>query len=87
MALFPVAQAKLRQELKNTVLKDHLSGPNRNKPVDTFNAFTYESVDDLKYFVYCFYESLRMEPPTVTSGGIFTEDTEMPNGVIIRKGD
>jgi cytochrome P450 len=55
--------------------------------VDTYKTFTFETVEDLKYFVYCFYESLRMEPPTVTSGGIFTEDTEMPNGITIRKGD
>ena len=64
-----------------------MSGPNKNKPVDTFSTFTYESVEDLKYFVQCFYESLRMEPPTVTSGGIFTEDTTVVNGVTIRKGD
>ena len=28
-----------------------------------------------------------MEPPTVTSGGIYTEDQTFPNGVKIRKGD
>jgi cytochrome P450 family 4 len=87
LSIYPDVKAKLLKEIKQTVLKEHLSGPNKNKPVDTYKAFTFESVEDLKYFIYCFYESLRMEPPTVTSGGIFSEDVQMPNGITIRKGD
>jgi len=37
--------------------------------------------------VSCFYESLRIEPPTVASGGIYTEDQTFPNGVKVKKGD
>jgi cytochrome P450 len=43
-------------------------------------------VEPLRYFGQCFYESLRIETPTVTSGAVFTEDQTLL-GYQIRKGD
>jgi hypothetical protein len=57
------------KEIKGEMLKDQDLG----KAVDTEKVFTYESVEQMRYFVQCFYESLRIEPPSVSSGGIFTE--------------
>jgi cytochrome P450 len=54
--------------------------------VDTRTLCSFEKVEDLRYFINCFYESLRLEPPTVTSGAIFTEPQSIL-GVNIRKGD
>ena len=72
------------KELFETHLKDFV---NDCKPVDTEKVYTFESVESLKYFVNCFYESLRIEPPTVASGGIYTEDQTLSNGLKVKKGD
>lgn len=72
------------KELVETHLKDFVNDP---KPVDTEKVYTFESVENLKYFVNCFYESLRIEPPTVASGGVYTEDQTFPNGLRVKKGD
>lgn len=58
-----------------------------SKPIDTEKVFTYESVEQMRYFVQCFYESLRIEPPSVASGGIFTQAQTIGGKVNIRKGD
>jgi cytochrome P450 len=84
LAMYPDVKNKLMKELIDTHLKDHL---NEAKPVDTERVYTFESVESLKYFVHCFYESLRIEPPTVMSGGIYTEDQTLPNGLKVKKGD
>ena len=38
-------KGKLIQELKETILKNHLAGPNKSKLPDTSALFTYESID------------------------------------------
>jgi cytochrome P450 len=81
---YPDVKKKLMTEIINTHLKDLVNEP---KPVDTEKVYTFQSVENLKYFVNCFYESLRMEPPTVVSGGIYTEDQTFPNGLRVKKGD
>lgn len=86
LALNPKVYCKLMSELKETILKEHLSGVNQAKPVDTKKEFTFESVEPLRYFINCFYEALRIETPTVASGGIFTEPQSIL-GVNIRKND
>ena len=45
LAMNPDVKAKLVTELKETILKEHLSGRNKNKPVDTYSLFTYDSID------------------------------------------
>lgn len=55
-------------------------------PVDTIKAFNLESIEELKYFMQCFNETLRLESPTVTSGGIFTETVQLEQ-YTIKKGD
>jgi cytochrome P450 len=72
------------KELIDTHLKNYINDP---KPIDTEKVYTYESVESLKYFVHCFYESLRIEPPTVASGGIYTQDETLPCGLKVKKGD
>jgi cytochrome P450 len=84
LAMYPEVKQKLMKELIETHLKNFMS---EGKPIDTEKTFTYESVEDLKYFVHCFYESLRIEPPTVMSAGIYTEDQILPNGLKVKKGD
>jgi cytochrome P450 len=84
LAMYPDVKNNLMKELIDTHLKDHI---NEAKPVDTEKVYTFESVESLKYFVHCFYESLRIEPPTVMSGGIYTEDQTLPNGLKVKKGD
>ena len=81
---YPDVKKKLMSEIINTHLKGLVNEP---KPVDTEKVYTFQSVENLKYFVNCFYESLRMEPPTVVSGGIYTEDQTFPNGLRVKKGD
>jgi len=67
LALCPEVKTKLIRELKETVLKEHMNGAEKEKPVNTHKAFTFESIDSLRYFTYCFYESLRIESPTLIS--------------------
>jgi cytochrome P450 len=71
LGMNPDVNRKLMKELIDTHLRDFV---NDSKPVDTENVYTFESIENLKYFVNCFYESLRIEPPTVASGGVYTED-------------
>jgi cytochrome P450 len=85
LAMYPEVKQKLMKELIDTHLKNFVN--EGSKPVDTEKVYTFESVESLKYFVHCFYESLRMEPPTVASGGIYTEDQTLPNGLRVKKGD
>jgi cytochrome P450 len=78
--IYPQAYNKLMKELKDTVFP-------AEKPIDTRAALTIESIEQLRYFSYCFYESLRLEAPTVGSMGIFNEDNQSVLGVTLRKGD
>ena len=83
LAMNPEVHSKLMKEIKSEILK----GEDLNQPIDTNKVFTYETVDNLRYFVQCFYESLRIEPPSVSSGGIFTEPANIAGKVHMRKGD
>ncbi len=84
LGIYTEAKTKLMNELIETHLKDFV---NDTKPVDTEKVYTFKSVENLRYFTNCFYESLRMEPPTVTSSGVYTEDQTLPNGLRVKKGD
>lgn len=83
LALNPEVHTKLMKEIKGEMLK----GLDLSKPVDTEKVFTYDSVEQMRYFVQCFYESLRIEPPSVSSGAIFTEAQTIGGKVNMRKGD
>lgn len=76
---------KLMQEIKSIVKLTH-SEDELKMPIDTKKAFTFETIEEMKYFICCFYESLRLEPPTVTSGVSASENTEL-EGYKIKKGD
>jgi len=84
LGMNPDVNQKLMKELIETHLKDFIDD---SKPIDTEKVYTFESVENLKYFVNCFYESLRIEPPTVASGGVYTEDQTFPSGLKVKKGD
>ena len=83
LAMYPEVKQKLMKELIDTHLKNYIDDA---KPVDTEKVYTFESVESLKYFVHCFYESLRIESPTVASGGVYTEDQTLPSGLRVKKG-
>ncbi|TNV80196.1 hypothetical protein FGO68_gene6044 [Halteria grandinella] len=81
----PKVYSTLMGELRETVFCEALkNGGSRIE--DPIASLSIESVEGLRYFSQCFYETLRLEPPTVASGGIFTEDQEVC-GVKIRKHD
>lgn len=47
----------------------------------------YQTVMDLEYLGNCFYESLRIEAPTISSGETcMMHDVTLKNGVTIKKG-
>ncbi|CDW86900.1 cytochrome p450 [Stylonychia lemnae] len=72
-------EEKLRNELKS-ILKFF---GKENK--DLINELNMEIIEDFNYLKYCFYESLRIEPPIVVSSSCqVNEDMEM-SGVTIKK--
>ena len=73
------------QEIKGIVAQEGLPLDGMT-PVDTKKALTMDSIEELRYFMMCFNESLRLEAPTVTSGGIFTETVQLEQ-YTIKKGD
>lgn len=77
---------KLRSEIKEKIVNPYLANGGAPNP-HLLDVLTYENSSDLTYFGYCFYESLRIEPPVHFSSTLaFTEDVELGK-YTVRKND
>ncbi|CDW85843.1 cytochrome p450 [Stylonychia lemnae] len=84
LTMNPKIDRKVRQEIKQEILNDS----DLTKVVDINAAFKYDKLQDLNYFMMCFNESLRIEPPVIFSSLLlFKEDTKINEEFVIKKGD
>ena len=64
----PDVKQKVIEEMKEKLLKGHEEDI-KNGYFNILEIFKFEkTVDEVPYFLNCFYESMRLEPPVVISG-------------------
>jgi cytochrome P450 len=69
---------RLYKELNDKIFEPYKNANGSSQIYDVRKIFDYENVQDLKYFSMCFNESLRIEPPVVTSGNaVLLEDLKL----------
>eukprot|EP00347_Sterkiella_histriomuscorum_P023205 403335549 len=72
----PEIQNKLLQEFRHVILPDLNQEQLLN--IDIRKEFNYDKIQDLNYFMMCFNESMRIEPPvSFSSMLLLTQDTTL----------
>lgn len=76
--LNPSLMDKVRNEIKTQII-----GSNTSSNANVLDLLDYENSTNLTYTGYCFYESLRIEPPVHLSTPLcFSEDCQIGNYTI-----
>lgn len=76
---------KIRDEYKQMIVDPFVQSNDAGKQVNLDNMMTIENIYDLKFYIQCFNESLRMEPPVKASTScMLLEDLDLMNYKIKR---
>ena len=76
---------KIRDEYKQMIVDPFVQNNDAGKEVNLDNMMTIENIYDLKFYIQCFNESLRMEPPVKASTScMLLEDLDLMNYKIKR---
>ena len=75
---------KCREDIKTNVVKPYFEKhPEADKSTSIVDMLDFENIFGLKYYNYCFLESLRIEPPVVYSSLNCVSETVTVGGLTI----